>query len=362
MRQPMMRISRTLCSAAVAWTVFASGCRTPDAPPTIETPSAAVPGDALAIALALGRGINLGNILEAPSEGAWGLRLTDDLFDAAKTAGASTVRLPVRFSNHALAQRPYTLDENFLVRIDYAIDAALARGMRIVLDMHHHRQLDGDALDAGELAVDPAILEERFIAIWRQLAVRYRMRPESVLFELYNEPHGNFTAARWNSLLSRTIAAIREVETTRYLVVGPVGWNTAGELASLVLPATDRRIVVTIHSYEPFDFTHQGADWAGLGNSPTTTCCTAAQVARMVAPLDVARRWSDQWQRPVWVGEWGSYERAPYDSRVTFSRAMRDAMEARGFTWAYWELAAGFGIYQQGTRSWRGELRDALFR
>ena len=48
MRQPMMRISRTLCSAAVAWTVFASGCRTPDAPPTIETPSAAVPGDALA--------------------------------------------------------------------------------------------------------------------------------------------------------------------------------------------------------------------------------------------------------------------------------------------------------------------------
>ena len=79
MRQPMMRISRTLCSAAVAWTVFASGCRTPDAPPTIETPSAAVPGDALAIALALGRGINLGNILEAPNEGAWGLRLTDDL-------------------------------------------------------------------------------------------------------------------------------------------------------------------------------------------------------------------------------------------------------------------------------------------
>ena len=41
--------------------------------------SGAEPGDALAIALALGRGINLGNILEAPSEGAWGLRLTDDL-------------------------------------------------------------------------------------------------------------------------------------------------------------------------------------------------------------------------------------------------------------------------------------------
>ncbi|MBK6459092.1 MAG: cellulase family glycosylhydrolase [Gemmatimonadetes bacterium] len=299
-----------------------------------------MPGDAPANALALGRGINLGNILEATNEGAWGLRLTDDLFDAAKTAGASTVRLPVRFSNHALAQRPYTLDENFLVRIDYAIDAALARGMRIVLDMHHHRQLDGDALDAGELAVDPAILEERFIAIWRQLAVRYRMRPESVLFEL-----NDFTAPRWNSLLSRTIAAIREVETTRYLVVGPVG-NTAGELASLVLPATDRRIVVTIHSYEPFDFTHQGADWAGLGNSPTTTCCTAAQVARWRA--DVARRWSDQWQRPVWEGG----RTAAPSARVPFARARCDG-SAR-FTWACWQLAGGIRDLPAGTRSWRG--------
>ncbi len=29
--------------------------------------------------------------------------------------------------------------------------------------------------------------------------------------------------------------------------------------------------------------------------------------------------------------------------------AMRNAMKARGFTWAYWQLAAAFGIYQLGT-------------
>ncbi|MBK8058451.1 MAG: hypothetical protein IPK33_11465 [Gemmatimonadetes bacterium] len=32
-------------------------------------------------------------------------------------------------------------------------------------------------------------------------------------------------------------------------------------------------------------------------------------------------------------------------------------MNARGFTWAYWQLAAGFGIYQQGTELAGKELR-----
>jgi len=204
MPHPTNRFTRDLWLLAIAPMVLATGCGSSEATAIIETPPIAVPGDAPTMARALARGINLGNILEAPNEGAWGLRLTDDLFDAAKSAGAATVRLPVRFSNHALAQRPYTLDANFLAGVDRAIDAALARGLRIVLDMHHHRQLDGDALDAGEFAVEPSLLEERFIAIWRQLAERYRTQPESVLFELYNEPHGNLTAARWNSLASRT--------------------------------------------------------------------------------------------------------------------------------------------------------------
>lgn len=80
-RQPMMRIFRTLFAASVAWTVLASGARTPDAPPTIETPAAAVPGDASVIALVPGGGINRGNILEAPNDGASGHRFVVDVLD-----------------------------------------------------------------------------------------------------------------------------------------------------------------------------------------------------------------------------------------------------------------------------------------
>ena len=350
-------VSRLVLPAA-----FLTACGNPGTQVLPAPASTVVNGDAAGAARDLGRGINFGNVLDAPTEGAWGLRLSDDLFDAARASGATTVRLPVRWSNHALATRPYTIDPTFFARVDYAVDAALARGMRIVVDMHHHHQLEGDALDPGEFAVDPAVLDERFVAIWQQIASRYKDRPATVLFELYNEPHGSLTAAGWNALMSLTLTAVRAIDTTHYIVVGPVGWNSAWKLDSLVLPATDQRLIVTVHNYEPFTFTHQGASWAGLANSPTVTCCSPDQVAKIVGPLAAAHRWRTVWNRPIWVGEWGSYEHGPYASRVTYTRTARDSMEAHGFTWAYWELASGFGIYDQPSRTWKSELRDALYR
>ncbi len=337
------------------------GSSAPFAPPALPV-AIAVTGDAAAAARALGRGVNLGNILEAPTEGLWGLRLSDSLFDAARASGATTIRLPVRWSSHAGATRPYTIDPVFLARVDYAVDAALARGMRIVIDMHHYRQLDGDPLDPLETAVDASILDERFVAMWAQIASHFRSRPESVLFELYNEPHGDLGAEHWNQLLRRALAAVRAVDTSHYIVIGPVQWNSAWKLDALALPPEDRRLIVTIHNYEPFDFTHQGAEWVGMTNSPITTCCTATQLRYMSEPLRVASTWRATWDRPVWVGEFGSYGKGPYASRVTYSRAVRDSMEAHGMTWTYWEFAAGFGFYDPAMGTVRTELRDALFR
>jgi endoglucanase len=245
--------------------------------------------------------------------------------------------------------------------VDYAVDAALSRGMRIVIDMHHYRQLDGDSLDPLESRVSDGVLDERFVAMWSQIATHFRGRPETVLYELYNEPHGALSAAHWNVLLQQALAAVRAVDLTHYVVIGPTQWNSAWQLDALVLPPVDRRIIVTIHNYEPFDFTHQGADWAGMANSPPMTCCTPTQQRYLSEPLRVASQWRTVWDRPIWVGEFGSYSKGPYASRVTYSRTVRDSMEAHNMTWAYWEFAAGFGLYDPATGTMRSELRDALF-
>ena len=49
----------------------------------------------------LGRGVNLGNMLEAPYEGAWGLTVQESDLALIKVKGFDTVRIPIRWSAHA---------------------------------------------------------------------------------------------------------------------------------------------------------------------------------------------------------------------------------------------------------------------
>src|SRR5579871_4813384 len=51
--------------------------------------------------LRLGTGVNFGNMLEAPSEGEWGLKVGKDYFSIVKKAGFDHVRLPISWTYHA---------------------------------------------------------------------------------------------------------------------------------------------------------------------------------------------------------------------------------------------------------------------
>ena len=153
---------------------------------------------------AIGRGVNFGNMLEAPTEGAWGLTVTDDFIDKAAAAGFASVRLPVRWSSHASVQPPFTIDPVFLARVESVVDKLLARSVTVVLNMHHYRQLDGDPLDAGEIAVAQAAVDVRFVMLWDQIATNLRGRGPRLVFELYNEPHGRMNGEPWNVLAART--------------------------------------------------------------------------------------------------------------------------------------------------------------
>jgi endoglucanase len=77
----------------------------------------------------LNRGINFGNMLEAPNEGEWGLRVQEEYFDRAKEAGFDFVRLPIRWSTHAEQESPYTIDPAFLARVDEVVNWALNRDL-----------------------------------------------------------------------------------------------------------------------------------------------------------------------------------------------------------------------------------------
>ncbi|MES2933023.1 MAG: glycoside hydrolase family 5 protein [Pseudomonadota bacterium] len=314
---------------------------------------------AISTAKALGRGVNFGNMFDAPTEGAWGLRLESDFFAKAKAGGFSSVRLPVRWSNHADAKAPFLIDAGFADRVEAAVDQGLNTGFYLMLNMHHYRQLDGDTLDAGERRVDDAILEERFLAMWEQIAQRYKDKSDKLVFEIYNEPHGRQTSDKWNDLVARAVNVIRKSNPTRPIVIGPIQWNNAKELRNLRLP-NDANLIATVHNYEPFKFTHQGAEWASPPMPTGITCCTTEQKNQIIDPLETASAWASAKRYPVYLGEFGAYSKADMASRVTFTRIMRDEAELRDISWGYWEFASSFGVYDPISKTWRSELKDAL--
>lgn len=339
----------------------------PSTIPDINTypplPNDAAPGastSATATAAAIGRGVNFGNMLEAPAEGAWGLTVTDDFIDKAAAAGFASVRLPVRWSNHASVDAPFTIDAAFMARVESIVDKLLAKGVVVVLNMHHYRQLDGDPVEAGELSVDNAAVDVRFVMLWDQIAARFQGRGPKLVFELYNEPHGRLEP-RWNDLMSRGVRLVRLSNPHRVIVVGPVQWNSARGLPMFSMPP-DPDLVLTVHHYDPFAFTHQGAPWVSPALPTGVDCCSAQQVADVRGPLATAQAYGARIGYPVYVGEFGAFETVEAGARKRYTRLMRSEIEARGMTWTYWELAGGFGFVDPATATLRpGGLHDALF-
>jgi endoglucanase len=298
----------------------------------------------------LARGINFGNALEAPSEGAWGFRIEENYFDEIKKAGFDTIRLPVKWSAHAEEKAPYGIEPKFAERVDWVVENAIKQDLNIVVNMHHYDEFY-DAPDKHE---------ERFLALWRQIAPRYADRSERLVFELLNEPRDPLTAERWNAIYPKALAIVRESNPKRAVIVGPGNWNNLEALPKLRLPE-DENLIVTFHYYSPFEFTHQGASWAkGSEKWLGRKWGSEEDKAKVRRDLEKAAAWGKEHNRPLFLGEFGAFSRADMDSRVKWTTFVRSEAERLGMSFAYWEYGSGFGAYDIQAEKWREPLKNAL--
>lgn len=300
----------------------------------------------------LGRGINFGNVLEAPKEGEWGLTLKEEYFDKVKQAGFDSVRIPIRWSAHAERNEPYTVDPEFFRRVDWAVEQGLSRGLVVVINDHHNE----------DVYSDPAAEKPRFLALWKQISERYKDRPERLYFEILNEPHGKLDAATWNDLFGEALKIVRRTNPRRMVIVGPAMWNNPSQLPNLKLSEDDRNLIVTFHYYSPFEFTHQGASWAQGSDKWLGRTWTGTEKEQQAVrnDFDKVAQWAKQHNRPIYLGEFGAYSKADLDSRVRWTQFIREAAEQRHFSWAYWEFGSGFGAYDPASGTWRTPLLTAL--
>jgi len=296
--------------------------------------------------------VNLGNALEAPTEGEWGMVLQEGYFRLVKEAGFDSVRIPIRWSAHASLTPPYTIEAACLERVDWAVEQAIQNDLQAVINVHHYE----------EIFKDPSAHQARLLALWDQIATHYKDFPSNLVFEILNEPNNKLTKRLWNDLLVQALATIRQTNPDRNIIIGPGEWNSLENLNDLALPEDDRHIIVTFHYYQPFHFTHQGAEWAAGSEAwmGTTWERTPDQENALENDLDRAAKWAEKNGRPLYLGEFGAYSKADMDSRIRWTEAVARQAEARGMSWAYWEFGAGFGIYDRQLEIWITPLLNAL--
>ena len=299
----------------------------------------------------LGRGGNLGDILYDFDN--WDKQWDQEQFDLIKNESFDSVRINTGPFSHVTDNPPYTISSAFYERLDWTINEALSRGFTVIIDNHEYHAMGNYPMEN----------KEKFLSCWKQMAEHYKDYPDNVFFGVLNEPYNNLTPALWNSHLSEVIEVIRVTNPTRILVIGPGRWNSPLVIEELELPEDDRNIIVEFHYYSPHHFTHQGASWskgseAWLG---MTWRGTPEEKKAVIDDINLAIDWAKRHNRPLYLGEFGVYRMADMESRICWTRFIRETAEENGISWALWDtMGTSFGVYDKSTHTWNRPLLEAL--
>ncbi len=276
-----------------------------------------------------------------------------------KEAGFTTIRIPLAtFDTNAMHMDAQGhLDPKYLRKLDAVVDAAISAKLFVIIDEHDYNTCSKDA-DACALILPN---------VWAELSDHYKSAPNSVMFELLNEPHDKIDATIWNAWIPDLIAIVRQSNPTRNLIVGPTHWNSAADLPLLQLPA-DKHIIVTFHYYEPMTFTHQGATWVGpeieKERGEVHWTGTPDQMAKLNGDFDKVAAWAQANDRPILLGEYGTYAKySAMDDRVAWTRAVSKAAADRGFARIAWEFAEGpdgFTLFDPDSGQWVEPIKNAV--
>lgn len=307
----------------------------------------------------LGRGINLGNIFEAPYNGAWGERF-DERYINEISEHFDSVRIPIRWTNNASLDASAEIIPEFLEQIQIIINSFIEKGLIVIITLQHYNQLYGAELHRGEKKVAEEDVLPRYFSIWNQLSIQFKHFSSRLLFEPLNEPHGKITDNEWQYLISETTNIIRKHDEKRIIIYGPIGWNSVNYLNTLQLPRNDKNVIATIHIYEPFIFTHQGVSYLYTKKFKDITCCNLYQENSIEHKLKLAQNWSTLNGIPLFVGEFGSHKNADRAYRLNYLKTNIELLKKYKLPWFYWSFSSSFGFYDSKTNKWDIEALNIL--
>lgn len=309
------------------------------------------------------RGVNLSNWFQASSARAIQFsKYSKKDFEQIKSLGCDVIRLPINLQGMAVSTSDLTLDPLFLDLLDQVINWSESLELHLILDNHSFE---------SDITVHSRS-ESTLSALWVQMARRYKSRSSRVYYEILNEPH-DISDAEWGRVQGAVIQAIRAIDSVHTIIVGPANWNSYHHLDGLPVYA-DSNLLYTFHFYDPFLFTHQGASWTGPSLEPLAGVPFPYQAATMPALppalkgtwvegawnqyplegnlakikeyLDIALRFREQRNVPVYCGELGVYmpNAAPAERNNWYQQVIAYLNEKQ-VPWTSWDYHGGFGLF-----------------
>jgi len=285
-------------------------------------------------------------------------------FNLIRDLGFSHVRLSVEPKPMMDWDNPGELNAEYLAHLDRAIDALLARGLAVIVDIHPHP-------DFNNRLTDPTHADA-FVQFWSKLAGHLSRRdPDGLFLEVLNEPIVKQDV--WIPLQQRAIRAIRQAAPDHTIIANPPAWSGISDLLKMT-PVDDPNVVYNFHFYDPGLFTHQGANWGWVtwahsaGTPYPITPESIADVlpritheqtrrelehaasqrwdaARIDAKMAEAAAWARQYGVRVTCNEFGVYrQHADPQQRAQWLRDVVQACEKHGIGWAMWDYRGGFAL------------------
>lgn len=213
-------------------------------------------------------------------------------FDYFASKGMNTIRLTVLWERlqHRLMS---PLHEPEMQEIDAVINAAGAKGMKTIVDIHNYAKYKGAVIGSRRLA--PKALAD----LWSRLSTRYKNNG-LVVFGLMNEPTGLATET-WLQAVNLSIKEIRKTGAQNLILVPGNGFSSARDWykshygtpnSQVMLGVTDpgKNVLFEVHQYFDRDFTGTYGD------------CPHGDMDVMLAPFT---DWARKHGKRGFLGEFG---------------------------------------------------------
>ena len=316
--------------------------------------------------LDMGAGWNLGNAMDTENadETAWGNPLTTKaMIDEIAKKGFKTLRLPVTWRFHMGSAPDYTIEKEWLDKVETIANFALDNQMYVIINIHHDEEWIIPTYEKSES------VKNQLAKVWTQIAERFKSYDYHLIFETLNEPRLEESPEEWQGGTAEGREVVNQYHQISLDAIRATGENNASRkimvstyaassdpraLNDYRIPNGDENVIVSVHSYFPYLFALEGTD---------TTWGNETDRAELLQEFEKINGQFAADGRAIVMGEWGSTFSDNPDDRLAHAQFYAKACAERGICPIWWDNGNldEFGIFNRRELVWaHPEIADAI--